>query len=125
MVLADYAEFIRMDPSVPNELRDSLRVHERTPIFIERIVGQIKEIERLKPHIKLDRMKIKKLVYDMTQLYIALVKKQVDEMRMSDLAKEQYKKDVEGPKDLQKFDKDGNADFTEEYGFVITDKKVH
>ncbi len=122
MVIADFQEFIALDPSVPSELRDSLKVKERAPLFIENLTGQLHEIVRVKPHIKLDRMKIKALVQGMTNTFIHLLKQKVEEAHMSDLAKSAMKAEIEGDPITQKFDDQGNADLTEELGIKIIDK---
>lgn len=123
IVNEDFQEFILMDPSVPNDLRDSLRVKERSPLFINNLVGQIHEVIRVKPHIKLDRMKIKNLVYDMTKMFVHLLKVKADEMIASEAEKSRIKASIEGDEISQMLDDHGNADLTEQLGVIIKDKE--
>lgn len=117
MVRADFEEFIRLDPAVPPELKTSLRLKERVPDFMDRLAKEIAQVEA--GGIKLDRHKIKQLVYNLSAFFVHCMKVQADQMYMSDIAKTAVKKHSQ---ELEKFDKDGNADLTEEFGIIIKDK---
>jgi len=121
MVRADFAEFVKVDPAVPEDLRRALRTNERVPGFIDRLAQELQQVED--NGIKLDRLKIKMVVYELTATFVGLLKHRANEMEMSDIAKSHARRVIQEQEEiLNKFDKDGNADFTEEYGFKITDK---
>lgn len=120
MIRSDFEEFIRLDPSVPEGLKNSLRLKERSPVFLNNLVVEIENCDRM--GIQIDRMKIKGIVYDMAKTFVGLLKVKADEMHMSDLAKSVRKAELEGDELVQKLDNDGNADLTEELGVIITGK---
>lgn len=122
MIRADFEEFIRIDPSVPDGLRNSLRLTERVPAFIDKLAGEFMEAERA--GIKFDRHKIKSTVYSLTATFVHLLKTKAQEMEMSDAAKSALKTEIEGDEIAKKFDDQGNADLSEELGIIITDKGV-
>lgn len=116
----DFEEFIRLDPSVPKELRDSLRLKERTPKFLDNLTDEIIKCELA--GIKLDRMKIKQMVYSLAAFFVRALKTQAEEMAMSDLARSARKAELEGDPVANKLDDHGNGDLTEELGIKIVDK---
>lgn len=121
IVRTDFAEYIKVDPNVPEDLRRSLKTHERVPAFVDRLAMELKQVED--QGIKLDRLKIKMVVYDLTAVFVSLLKHRANEMEMSDIAKTHARRVIQDQEEiLDRFDKNGNADFTEEYGFKITDK---
>ncbi len=120
IVIADLQEFILIDPFVPAELRTSLKIKERVPAFVDRLVAEITAVER--QGIIIDRQKIKGMVYDCTKMFVHMLKIQVDQAQMSDIARSQEILKAEGDPILKKFDDNGNADLTEEFGIKITDK---
>lgn len=120
-VIADFREFIRISPKVPDGLRGSLRMNERIPKFLDNLVGEISNVEQ--KGIILDRTKIKEIVYNMTELFVLLMKKKAEEMHMSDLAKAALKQELEGDEIAQKLDAEGNADLSDEMGIIIKDRE--
>jgi hypothetical protein len=84
LVKADYQEAIRLLPSVDDELRRSLKSHARVPKFMEKLAG---DISKLPNHLRPDRARIKKIVYDTTEMFVHNLKRQADEMAMSDAKK--------------------------------------
>lgn len=85
---ADYQEYVAM-AQIPRELKDALKTHERVPVFVDNLAREIKAIERVRVGKRLDRMTIKKMVYDLTEMYIGAVKRQADERMMSEVARHQ------------------------------------
>ncbi len=122
IIREDFAEFIRVDPSVPEELRNSLRLTERVPKFVDNLAEQIHQIEAR--GIKLDRAKLKMMVYSLSGMFVHMLKTKANQMQMSEIAKSALKKDLEGDELTQKLDDQGNGDLTEELGIIITDKVV-
>jgi hypothetical protein len=120
LIRADFDEFIRLDPSVPEALKNSLRLTERVPAFVDKLTNEVKNAERA-GH-RLDRLKIKEMVYSLTGLFVHLLKTKANEMEMSDMAKSAMKTSIEGDEIIKKFDDQGNADLSEELGVIITDK---
>lgn len=120
MVRADFEEFIRLDPLVPEGLRGSLRLRERVPQFVDNLARELSEAEA--QGITFDRYKIKEIVYSLSKLFVGLLKTRADEMEMSDIAKTAARRALEGDPIKQKFDKDGNADLSDEFGIIIKDK---
>ncbi len=97
LITSDYQEAINLLPGVPSELRKALKTHQRVPIFVDNL---FKQISRLPPHLKPTRLRIKQIVYDMTNVFVTNVKRQVDEKHLSDLAKAAEKKKAQDIKDL-------------------------
>jgi hypothetical protein len=120
IVRADFEEFIRIDPSVPNGLRSSLKLKERVPSFVDRIAAEIIQVEV--SGVKFTREDIKMMVYDLSRIFVHLLKTKAHEAEMSDLARAAMKNQIEGDEIIQKLDKDGNADLTDELGVIIKDK---
>lgn len=120
IIRADFEEFILLDPSVPDDLRKSLKVKERMPVFIDRLAAEIKQVES--KGIALDRIKIKEIVYSLTGMFVHMLKTRAHEMQMSDAARSVARKEFEGDELTNKLDKEGNADLSEELGVIITDK---
>lgn len=84
IVRQDYQEAVRLLPGIPDELRKGLKTNERVPLFIDNLT---KEIASLPAHIRPQRLKIKQIVYDLTNTFILNVKRQADEKHLSDIAK--------------------------------------
>ncbi len=120
IIRSDFEEFIRLDPSVPEGLRNSLRLTERVPAFVDNLAKEIAMVERR--GIKLDRLKIKELVYSLSAFFVHNLRTKADQMHMSDLAKTAIRTKTEGDELIQKMDDQGNADLSEELGIVIQDK---
>ncbi len=122
LVRQDFEEFIRIDPSVPEELRRSLRLKERVPQAVDNLAEQLALAE--KQGIIFTREKIKSTVYSMTAQFVHLLKTTVHEQMMSANAKTVLKNEIEGDPILSKFDKDGNADLSDEFGVIISEPKL-
>lgn len=120
IIRSDFEEFIRLDPTVPLALKNSLRLKERVPAFVDKLTGEIQASERA--GIILDRHKIKRIVYSLSGMFVHLLKMKAHEMEMSDLARSAKKDSIEGDEIIKKFDDQGNADLSEELGIIITDK---
>ncbi len=121
IVRNDFEEFIRLDPSVPEELRNSLRVTERIPKAVDNLAKQLEEAE--KHGIIFTREKLKDTVYSMTAQFVHYLKVLANESIMSEAAKTTQIKEIEGDEISKKFDDQGNADLSEELGVIITDVK--
>jgi hypothetical protein len=115
LVKTDYQEAVRMLPSVDAELKRSLKSHERVPKFLENLS---REISRLPNHLRPDRARIKKIVYDMTELFVHNVKRQADEMAMSDARKQAEIAAAQAKKDL---DMTANGTPVGDYAEVLKD----
>lgn len=114
-ILADYQEAIALNTSIPAELRRSLKTNERVPIFLERLAAQLDQIERRK--LNLSRMRIKSIVYDMTDFFVNNLKRKIDMDTKSKIAN-QSKSGVELAAQL---DDQGNGEVPE-LGIIIRDR---
>lgn len=87
MIRSDYQEFISMHShEYPKELIQSLKSTERAPLFLNSLAKEISIME-MRQGLKMDRMKIKTIVYDMTKTFLALLKRKADEASMSEMEK--------------------------------------
>lgn len=102
MVVADYQERVALC-SVPEDLKRSLKAHERVPQFVDNLVN---EINRFPTKIKVDRVKLKYLVHQMTDIFILAVKTTAENKFKSEIEKNAILKLAEEPAFL---DKDGNG----------------
>lgn len=98
IIIQDYQEAIRLLPGIPQELRKSLKAHERVPTFVDNLVSQI---SRIPPRLKPTRIKIKQIVYDMTNVFVMNVKRKVEERQLSDAARTAIQANAQKVKDLQ------------------------
>lgn len=114
-VIADYQEAVLM-LKAPQELKDALKTSDRIPKFVDNIVIQIKGCEDAS--IALTRIQIKDIVYNMTEWFLRCLEAEGKKRYASDLEKTAIRAAEE---EAKKFDKDGNADFTEEFGVKIVD----
>lgn len=88
MILADYNERIQTVQGIPDDLRRALKDHERVPLFVENLTREIKKIEQVKPKFKMDRVKLKSLVYDMTDVFWRAVKTTAEDKYKSEIEKQ-------------------------------------
>lgn len=75
---------------MPDDLRASLKAHERVPLFIDNLAREILKVERSDHRFKgkpLTRDEIMGIVSDFTKTFIDSVKRQRDEAIMSEAAK--------------------------------------
>lgn len=87
MVRHDYKEYVSLHRNeYPSDLIDSLKTTERIPQLFDNLAREIKVTEK-NSRIKLDRMKIKSIVYSMTEMFLTLLKRKADEMQMSESEK--------------------------------------
>lgn len=96
LIQEDYQESIRL-MDIPEGLRKALRAHERTPKFLDNLLF---EISKLPPKLQPDRIGIKKIVYDLTNLFALNVKRKFDEESMSKVAQDAMKAKAQELKDL-------------------------
>ncbi len=115
LIRSDYSEYVRLS-KYPGELKDSLKTSDRVPVFVDNLVEEFKKMELA--GIIYNRNTIKDVTYNMTEIFLKACMANVEKMYASDMEKERQKAADEAAK---KFDKDGNADFTEELGIKITD----
>lgn len=94
----DYREAVQLLPEIPEELRKALKTHERVPKFFEGLQKEFATIEQRK--IKMTREDVKKVVYDLTMVFVACLKRRVDEQSMSDLGRLISKNKAQKIKDL-------------------------
>lgn len=119
MVLSDYRERVSLNPNIPGELRSALKTHERVPVFVDNLCKEIAKFDRLPKKIKIDRMKLKKLVYDMTDMFCLAVKSEADNRYKSDIEKAIMRRDSE---ERFKLDNEGNG-IVEELGVEVKDRE--
>lgn len=124
MVRADFKEFIDMDPTIPRELKQALKHNERVPLFFDNLSHEIRKAETvlILRGQKLDRMKIKMMVQSLAAYFVMNVKALAEQQMMSDAEKTRIKEQAEGTELEKKFDNEGNADLTEEFGLRIVDR---
>ena len=83
LIRSSYQERIALAP-IPEELRRSLRSHERIPKFFDNLE---RELAVLPPALR-SVERIKDAVYSLTDIFTANLKRIADERQMSDLAKQ-------------------------------------
>ncbi len=98
LITSDYQEAVSLLPGIPGELRKALKSHQRVPVFIDNLV---KEVSTLPKHLRPDRLKLKRIVYDLTNVFVMNVKRQAEERHMSELAKQAVKNEADKALDLQ------------------------
>lgn len=69
MVVEDFRERVRLNPNLSGELKASLKNHERVVPFINNLTVEINKIYNNRKTFKLDRMKLKDLVYGLTDIF--------------------------------------------------------
>ena len=114
-IIDDYRERIQLS-SIPTDLKNALKTHERVPRFVENLSKEI--YGALEAGVPLTRFDIKNLVYNMTDLFIRCVMSNIEKKMISDAAIAMAQKEENFAK---KFDDQGNADLTEEFGVKIVD----
>lgn len=90
---------------MPEDLRRSLKTHERVPAFIDNLAMHVERIEKspkLKARTRLNIEKITSLAIDFTKVFVANVIRQADERRMSDAEKQRILKAQSDAKELDK-----------------------
>lgn len=81
----DYREYVELHRfTMPRELYESLKTHERIPTLFDNLSRELDIIEK---RLGLDRMKIKSIVYDMTKVFINMLRVMADEKSLSDAEK--------------------------------------
>ncbi len=114
MIFSDYQERLSLSPDIPSGLRDALKNHERVPLFVDNLV---KELNLIPASRKLDRIKIKNLVYQMTDLFINNAKQAAEDKYKSEIEKHRLQALGADPFEL---DKQGNGS-VEDLGVKISD----
>jgi hypothetical protein len=115
LIIKDYQEAVLLSKA-PTELKDALKTSDRIPRFIENLTAELRGCENA--GVNLTRMQIKEVVYNMTDWFLACLEANGKRMAASDAEKARIKA-VE--QEADQFDKDGNADLTEEFGVKIVD----
>lgn len=106
MIRADYQERVALRQDIPSEFKKSLKTHERIPVFVDNLakeIGKIPDARRKNGQPlrwKLDRRKLKDLVYSMTDLFISSALKHCEDRHKSDLQKALEKEQAEKFKGL-------------------------
>lgn len=97
------------------ELRRALKTHERVPVFIDNLAGQLSTTK-----FKVTKEHIIKATQDLTKTFVQLVERQNQERVMSDIAKMTIKGKMEAKQKLSR-----DADILERLGTdeVIQDEK--
>ena len=90
-IRADYKEYITLHCD-NSELKSALRTHERVPVFLDGL-----HLELAK-HKNLNRDTIKFATYEMTKLFLEMIRKKAQEKLMSDLEKAEAKKKLDEAK---------------------------
>lgn len=94
LVRRDYQEAVAL-ADAPTELKRSLAAHERVPGFIDNLARELSRVPGLK------RETIKVAVYELTNLFIANVKRRADEMHMSEVEKHRRVAEYERAKEAE------------------------
>lgn len=119
MIISDFQECVALMQIDP-ELKRALRTNERVPLFVDNLVREVKACERVMfmKGKRLDRKKIKDMVYSMTTIFCKGLEAKAQAAYASEMEKiRQQQLEAE----RNKLDKDGNADLTEEFGVLIKD----
>lgn len=89
LCLRTYQDYVRT-ASIPNELRRSLRAHERVPRFIDNLADQFKRLT-----FEVKKETIEHAVRDMTRLFVANVQRQAEEKSFSSLKRSMIIREAE------------------------------
>lgn len=87
MIIQDYQEKVAM-MDIPSDLKTALKSHERVPQFVDNL---LKEINNFPRKLKVNRYKLKSLVYDMTELFIKGVETTSKVRQMSEIERNALK----------------------------------
>lgn len=83
LIQADYKEWLELNKAtLPDGMYRALKSNERIPLFFQNLEREIAKVQFRKKVI-LDRIVIKNIVYDMTNAFVTLLKRQADEKGMS------------------------------------------
>lgn len=115
MIVSDFRERVFLNSEIPSELKSALKYNERVPLFIDNLNAEINKIVNSRKTFKLDRYKLKMIVYDLTDMFCMAVKSEAENRYKSDLEKSLQAKPDYG------LDKFGNG-FNEELGVEIRDR---
>lgn len=69
MVMEDFRERVKLNPNISGELKAALKTNERVPQFVDNLTAEINKIFNSRRNYKLDRAKLKNLVYDLTDTF--------------------------------------------------------
>lgn len=115
-IMEDYQERVRLNPEIPDELKRALKTHERVPIFVDNLLGEIKKFPK---NHKMNRHMLKQLVYGMTDLFCKNAQTVAENRYKSDIQKELERQAAADP---FKLDNQGNG-VIEEMGVEVHDGK--
>lgn len=125
MVITDYQERVAMRDDIPSELKRALKSHERVPLFVDNLTREINKIPearakaKIRRAFKMDRMKLKNIVYDLTDIFINNVKAMAEQKAMSEAEQERLRKKTD---DIYGLDAQGNG-VVEELGVEVKDNE--
>lgn len=85
----DFQEYVAL-ADINADLKRALKSHERVPAFVDNLAKELYHLP-----FDVSRETIKKLVYDMSDLFIKLLVRKADEGLMSDIAKTQIQKEAD------------------------------
>lgn len=118
-----YKEACKLNLSINSDLKQALKTNERVPIFIDNMAKQFSLIQKMrlkKGKPLLDDFKLKKLVYDLTDVFLISIQKETEKRIESDVQKKLKEQKLQAQKDLEET-VNGNisGDFKE---FLTTEK---
>src|SRR3990172_5198299 len=97
LIQQDYREAVAFT-KMPDDLRRALKTHERIPAFLTNLE---RELSSHKVTKFLSRTKIKRIVYDLTAMFIKNAERVVNERMMSDAARWAIEKKASERKELE------------------------
>ncbi len=86
LCIETYQGYIREHARIPKELKRALKTHERVPVFIDRMVGEIKKAPKA-----FTRESIISVTRDMAEIFILNVERMAEERLLSPLKKAQMR----------------------------------
>lgn len=98
MVISDIKEWLRLDKKYPQALKDAVIDHERFKLFVLNMTEQIYMASQVGK--TLSPIKIKTLVYSMTEQFVHMMKVKAEENYMSQIAQNAIRAKDQKEKDL-------------------------
>lgn len=96
LVKEDYKEYLMINKSsLPDGLYESLKCNDRMPIFFFNLAKELTDVDR---KFRLDRLKIKDIVYSFAGQFVFLVKRMAEEKYMTLAEKQRLVKDFDSKK---------------------------
>lgn len=126
-----YQEAIALNKNIPADLRDSLRRHNRMPLFLSNLALELEKAQTstlARGRSKIADNRLKEIVYDFTEVFIQGIKAEADRRYQSDIQKKLIEAEATRRADLEKT-ASGNVsgeyqELFEQGGISVTDERT-